>query len=167
MTSASTVTYRSAASWLGDVLIVGGGAGVSGLYLSSQRWAPTIGPGWRRDDHAFGDVVEQLREYLGGERRTFSVTLDLHGTPFQREVWDQLQAIPYGQTRSYAQLAAALGRPRAFRAVGLANGRNPVSVIVPCHRVIGSGGALTGYGGGLERKRALLALEGATLTLGA
>lgn len=167
MTSARAIGYRCAPSPLGELLIVGGPAGVRGLYLSAQRWAPAIGTDWVRDDRAFDDVVAQLQEYLAGERTTFSVALDLHGTAFQLQVWEQLQAIPYGQTRSYGELAVAVGRPRAFRAVGLANGRNPVSVIVPCHRVIGSSGSLTGYGGGLDRKRALLALEGATLSLGA
>lgn len=167
MTSPHPPTYRITPSALGDLLIVGGPAGISGLYLSAQRWAPSIGADWVRDDAAFGDVAAQLREYLAGERTTFGVALDLRGTAFQLRVWEQLRTIPYGQTRSYAELAAAVGRPRAFRAVGLANGRNPVSVIVPCHRVIGSSGSLTGYGGGLDRKLALLALEGAMLTLGA
>jgi len=167
MTSPQPTTYRVSPSPLGDLLTVGGPAGISGMYLSAQRWAPAIDADWVRDDAAFPDVVAQMQEYLAGERTTFSVALDLRGTSFQLQVWERLRAIPYGQTRSYAELAVAVGRPRAFRAVGLANGRNPVSVIVPCHRVIGSGGSLTGYGGGLERKRALLALEGATLTLGA
>ena len=107
------------------------------------------------DDAAF----RQLAEFLEGKRRRFDLPLDLHGTPFQREVWDALVAIPYGETRSYAQVAAAIGRPRAVRAVGAANGANPVCIIVPCHRVIGGGGRLTGYAYGLDVKQRLLALE--------
>lgn len=104
-------------------------------------------------------VVEQLGEYFAGERREFDVPLDLRGTHFQLSAWAALRVIPYGQTRTYAQQAAALGNPGAFRAVGLANNRNPVSIVVPCHRVLGADGSLIGYGGGLDTKRALLDLE--------
>jgi methylated-DNA-[protein]-cysteine S-methyltransferase len=101
----------------------------------------------------------QLREYFAGKRKTFSVSLDMRGTPFQKNVWEALLAIPFGETRSYGQIANQLGNPRATRAVGAANGKNPVSIIVPCHRVIGSSGKLTGFGGGLETKAHLLSLE--------
>jgi len=101
----------------------------------------------------------QLGEYFTGKRKTFSVPLDLRGTPFQKNVWEALLAIPFGETRSYGQLATQLGNPRATRAVGAANGRNPISIIVPCHRVIGSSGKLTGFAGGLEAKERLLRLE--------
>ncbi len=104
-------------------------------------------------------MVDQLDEYFAGERTEFDVTLRLEGTEFQRRVWAGLLEIPYGETISYGELATRIGQPTASRAVGLANGRNPVGIIVPCHRVIGSTGALTGYGGGLDRKRALLDLE--------
>lgn len=107
-------------------------------------------------------AIDQLRRYFAGERLQFSCPLDLRGTPFQVAVWQELYRIPYGATRSYAQIAEAIGRPKAVRAVGAANGANPVAVIVPCHRVIGSNGALTGYGGGLPMKTWLLALEGVT-----
>jgi O-6-methylguanine DNA methyltransferase len=107
--------------------------------------------------------MEQLRRYFAGERVQFSCALDLRGTPFQVSVWEELYRIPYGQTRTYAQIAERVGRPQAVRAVGAANGANPVAVIVPCHRVIGSNGTLTGYGGGLPMKHALLRLEGASL----
>jgi O-6-methylguanine DNA methyltransferase len=107
-------------------------------------------------------ALEQLRRYFAGEHVQFSCPLDLRGTPFQVAVWEELYRIPYGQTRSYGQIAHAIGRPKAVRAVGAANGANPVAVIVPCHRVIGSNGTLTGYGGGLPMKEWLLTLEGVT-----
>ena len=105
--------------------------------------------------------VAQLEEYFGGKRREFSFPLDLRGTEFQLACWRALQRIPYGETRSYADIARAVGRPQGFRAVGMANNRNPVAIVVPCHRVIASDGSLCGYGGGLEIKRRLLELEGA------
>ncbi len=105
------------------------------------------------------EAVRQLEEYFAGRRRRFDLPLDLRGTPFQLRVWELLQGIPYGETRSYGELAQDLGRPGAARAVGAANGANPLAIVVPCHRVIGAGGALTGYGGGIERKRFLLELE--------
>ena len=105
------------------------------------------------------EAERQLGEYFAGKRKTFSVALDVRGTPFQKDVWAALRAIPFGETRSYGQLAKHLGNPRASRAVGAANGRNPVSIIVPCHRVIGSTGKLTGFAGGLETKAYLLSLE--------
>ena len=105
--------------------------------------------------------ARQLEEYFAGRRRQFDLPLDLHGTEFQKRCWQELLKIPYGETRSYADVARAIGNPSAVRAVGLANGQNPIAIIVPCHRVIGSDGSLTGYGGGLETKRKLLELEGA------
>ncbi|MGW4194526.1 methylated-DNA--[protein]-cysteine S-methyltransferase [Streptomyces sp. NPDC005004] len=132
-----------------------------GLYMEGQRHRPaeeTFGP---RDDtlRAFAEAREQLSAYFAGDLTRFTLRLNLGGTPFQQRVWEQLTLIPYGETRSYGQLAAALGNPTASRAVGLANGRNPVGIIVPCHRVIGSTGSLTGYGGGLARKQRLLEFE--------
>lgn len=118
--------------------------------------------GWELADTAFGAAVDQLEEYFGGQRTEFELELELVGTPFQRRVWSALMTIPYGQTRSYGEIALQLDAPGASRAVGLANGRNPIAIIVPCHRVIGANGNLTGYGGGLSRKRALLDLETAT-----
>ena len=109
------------------------------------------------------EVRRQLDDYLAGRRRQFDVPLDFAGTPFQRLCWEALLRIPYGETRTYGQLAAALGAPSASRAVGLANGRNPISIVVPCHRVVGASGSLTGYAGGVERKRALLDLERSAL----
>jgi methylated-DNA-[protein]-cysteine S-methyltransferase len=110
------------------------------------------------------EAVVQLQEYFAGERTKFDLLLELSGTPFQRQVWLALAEIPYGKTVSYAELAAMVGRPRAFRAVGQANGSNPVPIVLPCHRVVASGGGIGGYGGGLDMKRQLLALEGATWT---
>jgi methylated-DNA-[protein]-cysteine S-methyltransferase len=112
-----------------------------------------------RDDNAFAAVRRQLEEYFAGERRVFDLPVAPPGTPFQQRVWTELQRIGYGETISYAELAARIGRPTAIRAAGAANGANPVSIIIPCHRVIGSDGSLTGYGGGLEAKRRLLELE--------
>lgn len=145
------------------------------LLASSQRGLACVKPveqpfpdleRWEREGARFqegGDcclqAAEQLDAYFAGELREFDVPLDMRGTPFQRRVWEALLTIPYGETRSYGDIAAALGQPTASRAVGSANGSNPVSIIVPCHRVIGAGGRLVGYGGGLHRKDALLALE--------
>jgi methylated-DNA-[protein]-cysteine S-methyltransferase len=119
------------------------------------------GDEWQRDDGAFGDVTSQLRAYFAGELRTFELTLAPRGTQFQQRVWRALLTIPYGETRSYANIADSIGKPSACRAVGAANGANPIPIVIPCHRVIGSGGALTGFGGGIDVKRRLLALEGA------
>jgi methylated-DNA-[protein]-cysteine S-methyltransferase len=115
------------------------------------------------DEDRCQHIVNQLDQYFQGERRTFELELELHGTPFQLSVWHELQRIAYGTTITYHQLAQRIGRPTATRAVGLANGQNPIPIIIPCHRVIGSDGSLTGFGGGLEIKRALLVHEGAML----
>jgi methylated-DNA-[protein]-cysteine S-methyltransferase len=122
-------------------------------------------PAWQRDDAAFPDVRRQLGEYFAGERTTFELELHLDGTAFQRTVWHALTEIPYGETISYGELARRIGRPDRARAVGTANGQNPIAVIVPCHRVIGANGKLVGYGGGLENKRRLLDLEAGLLVL--
>ncbi len=153
------VRYRLLPSPLGALLLWGTGHGLAGLYLPTGRHACAPDPVWEQDDRAFPDVVDQLSDYFAGIRTDFSVTLDLAGTPFQKTVWSALRSIPYGVTWSYGELARCIGKPNAVRAVGAANGQNPVSIIVPCHRVIGATGALTGYGGGLEAKRWLLELE--------
>lgn len=119
------------------------------------------GPGWERSDQSLRAVKRQLAEYFRGERRRFELELAPEGTPFQLAAWRQLRRIPYGKTISYGEQARRMGRPNAGRAVGAANAKNPISIIVPCHRVIGADGSLAGFGGGLEVKRALLALEGA------
>ena len=118
---------------------------------------------WDRRDNAFEDVVSQLEEYFEGKRRDFELQLAPAGTPFQQRVWRALRDIPYGETISYGSLAARIGQPSASRAVGLANGSNPLPIVIPCHRVIGSNGKLTGYGGGLPIKRQLLSLERGSL----
>lgn len=125
--------------------------------LDGAREAPEFG--WELSNAPFRDVKEQLDGYFAGRRQRFDLALAPTGTAFQRKVLEALQAIPYGETRSYKEVAAAIGKPCAVRAVGAANGRNPIPIIIPCHRVIGSDGSLTGFGGGLEVKRALLALE--------
>ena len=134
-----------------------------GLYVVGQRHRPPQESFGERDDTLFGEATEQLNAYFEGELKEFTVQLRLIGTPFQSSVWDQLRRIPYGETRSYGELAEVLGNMGASRAVGLANGKNPIGIIVPCHRVIGASGRLTGYTGGLYRKVALLELEGIVL----
>ncbi|MEV0777328.1 methylated-DNA--[protein]-cysteine S-methyltransferase [Streptomyces sp. NPDC050433] len=151
----------------GPLTLVATDGVLSALYMTGQRHRPPQETFGKVDDpeaRPFGAVIAQLDEYFAGGRTEFDLPLRLHGTPFQRSVWEQLLKIPYGETRSYGQLADALGKSGASRAVGLANGKNPVGIIVPCHRVIGSTGSLTGYGGGLDRKQRLLAFEGAGRT---
>jgi methylated-DNA-[protein]-cysteine S-methyltransferase len=157
----TTLLYTRTQSPIGELLLVGDGRALHGLHMQEGRTAVSVQPEWRPADEPFADVREQLSEYFSGERLDFELPLAPDGTAFQRRVWDALQEIPYGETTTYGELARRLGRPSASRAVGLANGRNPIAVIVPCHRVIGSDGSLTGYGGGLERKRFLLEREAA------
>ena len=145
---------------IGELLLIGDGRTLRGLYMPPHRHMPEPSPDARRDDLAHAAVRERLAAYFAGEPEAFAgLVLDPTGTPFQHRVWAALRAIPFGETRSYGELAAALGSPGAARAVGLANGRNPISIVVPCHRVVGADGSLTGYGGGTERKAALLAHE--------
>jgi methylated-DNA-[protein]-cysteine S-methyltransferase len=152
--------YTSIDSPIGELLLLGDGQALRGLYMQDGRKPVQIAPRWERSDAPFADVRKQLREYFAGERTTFDdLPLRLDGAQFERRVWRTLQDIPYGETASYGEIARHVGQPGAARAVGLANGRNPIAVIVPCHRVIGANGDLVGYGGGLERKRLLLELE--------
>ena len=144
---------------LGPVTVVADGDGLAGLHLDDQRHLPHPERFGDRDDAVLPALREQLDAYWAGTLTTFDVPLATGGTPFQQSVWAALRAVPYGTTCSYGQLAVAIGRPTAVRAVGAANGRNPVGIVVPCHRVVGSTGALTGYAGGLERKRFLLEHE--------
>ncbi|HEX4784847.1 MAG TPA: methylated-DNA--[protein]-cysteine S-methyltransferase [Candidatus Sulfotelmatobacter sp.] len=129
------------------------------LRAESERREPRFQ--FEESSQALQPYVQQMEEYFAGQRREFTFPLDLRGTDFQRACWRALLAIPYGETRTYADIARAVGRPQGFRAVGMANNRNPVAIVVPCHRVIASDGTLCGYGGGLEIKRHLLELEGA------
>lgn len=165
--AAPGLSFRRVESPLGRVLLVAAGGRLRGLYFEGQWDEPDPGhlPSGaecvRGDDATvLARASEQLHEYFEGRRRLFDLPLDLVGTPFQREVWQALLEIPPGATRTYGEIAARIGRPSAVRAVGGAIGRNPVSIVVPCHRVIGSDGSLTGFGGGLPRKRALLGIEG-------
>jgi methylated-DNA-[protein]-cysteine S-methyltransferase len=151
--------YTTMDSPIGELLLVGDGETLSGLYMQDGRKPKQIATDWTESAASFTDVKRQLEEYFAGERTTFEVKLAAEGAPFEREVWHALEEIPYGETVSYGEIARRVGQPTAARAVGTANGRNPISVIVPCHRVIGANGSLTGYGGGLERKRLLLELE--------
>jgi methylated-DNA-[protein]-cysteine S-methyltransferase len=152
---------------VGELLLAGDGGRLARLSFLGQgaRRPPSPSPIWRHDPVPFTEVREQLEQYFAGARRAFDVDLDLRGTDWERRVWAALRRIPYGETRSYGDIARELGTVRASRAVGLANGRNPVAIIVPCHRVIGADGRLTGFGGGLERKRSLLDLEAGRLAL--
>ena len=150
--------FRAVNSPVGVLTLAGRDGRLRHLRMVDQTYEPSR-EGWEADEKAFPDAVEQLEAYFAGERMDFDLRLDLVGTEFQRRVWTALLTIPYGETRSYGAIAKQIGSPGAFRAVGLANGHNPIGIIVPCHRVIGSNGSLTGYGGGLDRKRALLDME--------
>jgi methylated-DNA-[protein]-cysteine S-methyltransferase len=152
--------YSTIESPIGPILVTGTDAGLTGLYTEGHVRLPSA-PG-ERNDRVFLDVSRQLTEYFDGTRSAFELPLAPVGTPFQQRVWQALQRIPFGQQRTYGSLAAELGNPNASRAVGLANGRNPISIVVPCHRVVGSDGTLTGYAGGLEAKRWLLNHEART-----
>jgi methylated-DNA-[protein]-cysteine S-methyltransferase len=153
--------YTTIASPIGELLLAGGEHGLQRLWMSPFRTQPS----WKHDPSAFVDVRDQLEQYFASERHEFDVQLDLVGNGFELSVWEALLGIPYGETASYGEIARQIGVPSAARAVGMANARNPVAVIVPCHRVIGANGSLTGYGGGLERKRFLLELEAGVLPL--
>jgi methylated-DNA-[protein]-cysteine S-methyltransferase len=157
--------YTLQDSPIGELLLLGDGEALHGLSMQDGRRPIRPRRDWKRRDEAFADAREQLGEYFAGTRTSFDLPLVLNGDAFQTLVWEELQRIPYGETVSYGQVARQIGRPDAARAVGLANGRNPIAVIVPCHRVIGADGSLTGYGGGLERKRLLLELEQGVLSL--
>ncbi|BBZ29746.1 methylated-DNA--protein-cysteine methyltransferase [Mycolicibacterium madagascariense] len=154
----ATLQYRTMDSPVGPLTLAGTDGRLQHLRMVDQTYEPNR-DGWEADDSVFDDAVAQLRAYFAGELTEFDLDLDLVGTDFQRRVWAALLTIPYGETRSYGVIAAQLGSPGASRAVGLANGHNPIGIIVPCHRVIGANGSLTGYGGGLAKKRQLLDME--------
>ncbi len=146
----------------GRMVLVARGDGLSGVYFDGQKHFPETSPEWTRDArHApLAQAKRELAEYFAGRRQRFEVALSPEGTPFQRAVWKAISTVRFGETITYGELARRAGHPGSARAAGAATGRNPIGVIVPCHRIMGSSGALTGYAGGLERKRALLALEG-------
>jgi methylated-DNA-[protein]-cysteine S-methyltransferase len=154
------MVYALLPSPLGELIVTGDGEQrVTGLDFADSCDATDVQTRFTRDDAAFEAVAKQLAAYFAGELITFDVPLAVSGTAFQQRVWTALQGIPFGSTTTYGTLAAQLGDPRATRAVGAANGRNPISIIIPCHRVVGADGRLTGYGGGMHRKRWLLAHE--------
>lgn len=154
-----TTYFTTIPSPIGKLLLTATDKGLSGVFMQDHKGGPEPGADWIADPARFQAVTVQLERYFAGQLREFDVVLDLHGTPFQLAVWNALRSVPYGATASYRDIAFAIRRPNAVRAVGAANGQNPVSIVVPCHRVIGADGSLTGYGGGLERKRFLLDLE--------
>jgi methylated-DNA-[protein]-cysteine S-methyltransferase len=155
----SEIRYAYCDGLLGKMLLVADERGLRSVNFPASKRAARLKAGWREDSAGFAEAIRQLRAYFAGELTDFDLPLALEGTEFQLRVWESLRGIPYGETISYGQLATRLGNPKASRAVGLANGSNPIAIIVPCHRVIGSNGSLVGYGGGLENKKALLALE--------
>jgi methylated-DNA-[protein]-cysteine S-methyltransferase len=160
-----TVLYRQLSSPLGKLLLTSDGQALTGLFMTrlAEGSAPEFGSTWRQSDEPFRAVCAQLTAYFEGEAHGFDLAMELAGTPFQKRVWRELCSIPYGCAISYAELARRIGQPGSSRAVGGANGRNPISIIVPCHRVIAADGGLGGYGGGLDRKRWLLEHEAEVL----
>ena len=159
MTAATDITYRRITSPIGELLLAGRDNVLEVLGFPEGKGVVKILDDWQEDDAAFSDVVDQLSEYFAGTRQSFDLKLNPAGTAFQLSVLEALKTIPYGQTRTYRDIANRIGKPNAVRAVGAANGRNPIPIIIPCHRVIGSDGSLTGFGGGLPTKQFLLNLE--------
>ena len=156
-----TTPFTRVSSPVGELLLAADEEGreLTAIWIEGQRWAPEIGADWRRADAPFAEAAGQLREYFAGRRTRFDLPLRLAGTRFQNEVWDALTRIPFGETRTYGAIAAGLGRPAAARAVGAANGQNPLCIVVPCHRLVGASGGLVDYAAGLDVKRRLLEHE--------
>ncbi len=152
--------YTIIPSPLGDILLAGNPNGLAQISFQEGSSALLPAPNWQEDESTFAEVRRQLNAYFTGELHHFDLPLAPKGTPFQQTVWQTLQTIPYGTTSTYGELASKIGNPKASRAVGAANGRNPIPIIIPCHRVIGANGKLTGFRGGLQFKEALLSLEG-------
>jgi len=159
------MNFTAIDSPVGPLLLAADDAGLCFLSFAGKKRAKRPERGWTENAKPFEGVIRQLRAYFRGELEEFDVRLNMRGTPFQLRVWQGLREIPYGETTSYGRLARRIGEPAAVRAVGAANGSNPIPIIVPCHRVIGSDGSLTGYGGGLSIKQKLLALESRQLRL--
>ena len=151
--------YCDVATRVGRLRLAGDEKGLRGISFQDGFHPVRLAEGWRRTEEPFREAIAQLDAYFAGRLQRFDLPLAPEGTPFQREVWSTLRAIPYGETVSYGELARQLGRPAASRAVGAANGRNPIPIVIPCHRVVGADGSLTGFGGGLAIKRRLLELE--------
>lgn len=163
-----TTFYTYTNSPVQPLLLTSNGAELTGIYMGEHKHGPSVGTDWIRNDDAlpFAETKRQLDAYFTGTLQEFALPSAQEGTEFQQRVWEELKRIPYGETISYGELAKRIGAPNGSRAVGLANGRNPLSIVVPCHRVIGANGKLTGYGGGIERKEALLAFEKAVVRCG-
>jgi methylated-DNA-[protein]-cysteine S-methyltransferase len=161
----SLVFYTTIESPVGLLLLAGDERGLRRVSFENGKRNTPVQPDWKLDKEPFSEVIRQLQAYFRGELKEFDLPLAMEGTEFQLRVWNALRAIPYGETISYARLAERIGNPKAVRAVGLANGSNPIPIIVPCHRVIGSDGSLTGFGGGLSTKKRLLELENKQLSL--
>ncbi len=159
------LSYTYLESPIGTLLLAGDSKGLQQILFSTDGRPARPDPEWIEDFSPLAAVISQLKAYFAGELETFDLSLFPQGTPFQKRVWSELQKIPYGKTISYGELARRIGNPNASRAVGLANGSNPISIVIPCHRVIGSNGKLTGHGGGLPIKEKLLALERRQLRL--
>jgi len=159
------ISYTWYESPVGPLLLAGSRAALRYVSFCAGKHALAIEPRWGEDRRIFAEAIRQLTEYFAGKRKTFTLELDPPGTEFQRLVWTELREIPYGETISYKQLAERISKPRAVRAVGAANGANPIPIIIPCHRVIGHDGGLTGFGGGLPLKKRLLELESRQLAL--
>lgn len=157
--------YTHLTSPLGTLLVAADDSGLRHISFPKGAEPAPPGPDWSEDENPLREPIRQLRAYFAGDLETFDLPLAPQGTPFQQKVWTELCEIPYGETISYGELARRIGNPNASRAVGLANGSNPIPIIIPCHRVIGSNGKLTGYGGGLPIKEKLLALEQRQLRL--
>ena len=159
------IYYTWFESPVGPLLLAGSESTLCLVSFAASKRARTVDPAWQEDASTFAEVMEQLQSYFAGDRKNFEIPLDLNGTEFQKKVWSALRSIPYGETISYKELAERVGSPKAVRAVGAANGANPVPIIIPCHRVIANDGSLTGFGGGLVLKKKLLQLENRQLTL--
>jgi len=160
-----SMCYSYCDSPVGALLLVASAEGLAEIHFPSRGRRASTNSDWIEEDSALAEPARQLRAYFAGELENFDLPLTPEGTPFQQRVWAELSKIPYGETVSYGELARRIGNPQASRAVGLANGSNPIPIIIPCHRVIGSNGKLTGYGGGLAIKEKLLALEKRQLRL--
>jgi methylated-DNA-[protein]-cysteine S-methyltransferase len=159
----SRIFFTTIDSPVGALFLTSNGEAIIELFMEKHKGGPKPIRDWRRDDGLFREAADQLRAYFAGELTEFDLPLATDGAPFQQRVWAELRKIPYGSTISYGDLARRIGNPKASRAVGAANGSNPISIIIPCHRLIGSNGKLTGYGGGIERKKFLLEFEAETL----
>jgi len=160
----TSIYFDRAPSPLGTLVLATNGNALTGIWFDGQRYQPPIGFDWKRqqDSALLQRARSLLTAYFAGHRPGFDVPVEPHGTPFQRAVWQAIATVPYGETIAYRELARRVGRPHSVRAVGAATGRNPLSIMIPCHRIVGADGSLTGYAGGLDRKRALLALESGT-----